>query len=83
MFDEKKLIRRYCNNYGLDQTRITYDMIMHHWNLERQLTEKMRSCPADEHTLVFKECYHELYSSCPWLVPTGITESNSDNGMNW
>jgi len=58
-------------------------MIMHHWNLERELTEKMRSCPEKDRAVFFKGCYQNLYNSCPWLVPTGISQNNSDDWINW
>lgn len=55
--EKKRLIERYCNNYGLKKSDITYDMIMYHWILERQLAEKMRLCPENNRTIFFKEYF--------------------------
>ena len=81
--EKLRLIDRYCDNYHLSKGDITFAMIMDHWNLERDLAEKMRSCPENNRAVFFKECYDKLYHSCPWLVPTGIAQHSTDDWITW
>ena len=34
---KKQLIRPYCSTYHLEEKNINYDIIIKHWNLEREL----------------------------------------------
>jgi len=80
---KNKLIRRYCYNYHLEEKNISYDMIIKHWTLERELAKKMRECERSNRTEFFKDCYHILYTSCPWLVSTGMSDSKRSDWINW
>lgn len=81
--NKKRLIKRYCKNYGFNTNIITYDMIIQHWDLERELAKQMQAYSGPNRAYFFKDCYQTLYTSCPWLVSTGISENRLDDWRDW
>lgn len=63
-----ELVRRYRTNYGiLPNVNITEQMILSHWELEKQLTlELLRSTPENRWG-IFERCYTRLYAELEWL----------------
>ncbi|MGV7426578.1 MULTISPECIES: class I SAM-dependent methyltransferase [Mycobacterium] len=63
-----KLISRYKKTYGIPaEVNITEQMILAHWDLEKQLTSELRqSAPADRWD-TFDHCYTRLYAELEWL----------------
>jgi hypothetical protein len=80
---KEQLIRRYCNTYHLEEKNINYDIIIKHWDLERELRKKMLNCERSRRVEFFKDCYNILYTSCPWLVSTGTAYDNYSLSENW
>jgi SAM-dependent methyltransferase len=63
-----ELVRRYKANYGIpDQSAVTEEMVLHHWALERRLTNELLSSDAEHRWEVFDRCYTTLYSELAWL----------------
>ncbi len=64
----QELINRYRWNYGLPMNmHLTEDMILKHWDLEKQLTKQLLESTADNRWEVFERCYTTLYSQLEWL----------------
>lgn len=64
----QELINRYRWNYGLPMDLdLTEDMILKHWDLEKQLTKQLLESTADNRWEVFERCYTTLYSKLEWL----------------
>jgi 2-polyprenyl-3-methyl-5-hydroxy-6-metoxy-1,4-benzoquinol methylase len=82
-YKKEQLIRRYCNTYHLEEKNINYDMIIKHWNLERKLQKEMLKCERSRRVDFFMDCYNILYTSCHWLVSTGIADNNQSASKNW
>ncbi|VBA58117.1 hypothetical protein LAUMK191_04371 [Mycobacterium attenuatum] len=63
-----KLIARYKKTYRIPaEATITEQMILAHWNLEKQLTQELlESDPADRWA-TFDRCYTRLYAELDWL----------------
>jgi cyclopropane fatty-acyl-phospholipid synthase-like methyltransferase len=67
-FEQTRLITRYKENYKMvERAPITYEMIMHHWDLERRLRDELLSSDAAGRAEVYVRCYTELYKQLPWL----------------
>lgn len=65
---EKKLIARYKKIYSIPaEVDITRQMILHHWQLERQLTAELLQSAPGERWGVFDRCYTRLYDELDWL----------------
>jgi len=63
-----KLITRYKLNYGIPtSTEITEEMILHHWELEKNLTKDLLESNPENRWDVFEKSYTTLYSSLEWL----------------
>lgn len=60
------IVSKYKANYKLE-IPITEEMIFHHWNLERKLTEELLSSTPLNRWQTFERCYERLYSELPWL----------------
>ncbi|MGA1977602.1 MAG: class I SAM-dependent methyltransferase [Bacteroidales bacterium] len=67
-FSESELVRRYKEQYRIrDEVTITPEMVLKHWNLERELTERLIKSNPDNRWEVFDYCYSALYRECEWL----------------
>jgi hypothetical protein len=63
-----ELIRRYKKNYGIPhEADITEAMILHHWELERQLTAELLWSRPENRWDTFDRCYTRLYTELEWL----------------
>jgi len=64
----KKLINRYKANYSIPpEARITEEMILNHWKLEKRLTKELLESTSENRWKVFEHCYTKLYSELDWL----------------
>ncbi|ORW02958.1 class I SAM-dependent methyltransferase [Mycobacterium kyorinense] len=62
------LIARYKAVYSIpDEAAITEQMILAHWDLERQLTQDLLSSTAQDRWETFDRSYTRLYSELEWL----------------
>lgn len=82
-----ELVRRYKANYGIpDQVSVTEEMVLHHWTLERRLTNELLSSDPEHRWQVFERCYAALYSELRWLNDlTGAASQGSgvDEADDW
>lgn len=63
-----ELIERYKNNYCIaPEAPISEEMILRHWELEKELTQKLLNSTPENRFEVFEECYSKLYSELQWL----------------
>ncbi|HEY1303118.1 MAG TPA: methyltransferase domain-containing protein [Vicinamibacterales bacterium] len=71
-----ELVRRYKANYRIpEESRVTEEMVLHHWTLERRLTKELLSSAPEQRWEVFERCYTSLYSELGWLNDLIGTES--------
>ena len=64
----QELVDRYKDNYHIaTEAVITEEMILHHWELEKKLTQRLLNSPLENRWKIFEECYTILYSDLPWL----------------
>jgi SAM-dependent methyltransferase len=62
------LIQRYKKNYGIpSETIITEQMVLTHWNLERQLVTELLGSSPESRWDTFSHCYTRLYTELEWL----------------
>jgi len=80
-----ELIERYKNNYCIaPDAPISEEMILRHWELEKELTQKLLESTPENRFEVFEECYSKLYSELIWLneyVKKNIPYSTMDRGF--
>jgi cyclopropane fatty-acyl-phospholipid synthase-like methyltransferase len=63
-----ELIARYKSNYSIPaEAEVTEQMILAHWELEKQLTRELLESTPENRWEVFKQCYTCLYSELEWL----------------
>lgn len=63
-----ELVRRYKKNYNIpDIVNITEEMILTHWELEKELTLELLHSKAENRWETFERCYTRLYSELSWL----------------
>lgn len=63
-----ELIRRYKKNYGIPaEASVTEQMILAHWDLERQLTSELLQSRPEDRWETFDRCYTRLYAELDWL----------------
>lgn len=63
-----QLIKRYKHNYKIpDEAPVTEDMIMHHWTLEKRLTNELKKSTPETRWDIFEKAYTKLYHELPWL----------------
>ena len=80
----QELIERYKKNYGIPaDAPITEEMILRHWNLEKDLTQKLLKSTPENRFEIFEDCYSKLYSELEWLnlhiaddIPNSVKERN-------
>ena len=71
-----QLIKRYKNNYKIpDEAPVTEDMILHHWTLEKKLTDELKKSTPESRWDVFEKAYTKLYHELPWLNEYTDTEN--------
>jgi len=64
----EELIARYRANYGIpEDAHVTEDMILHHWELEKQLRHSLLESTPENRWEVFEEAYTRLYQELGWL----------------
>ena len=62
------LIDRYKKNYHINNdVKITEEMILAHWELEKQLTKEILESNPENRWKVFERCYSVLYNELWWL----------------
>lgn len=63
-----ELILRYKQNYGIPRSAvITEEMVLRHWELEKQLTKELVKSNPENRWETFERCYTTLYEQCDWL----------------
>ncbi|KZS62568.1 SAM-dependent methyltransferase [Mycobacterium ostraviense] len=63
-----KLISRYKKTYGIPaEVHITEQMILAHWDLEKELTAELRQSNPEDRWDTFDHCYTRLYAELEWL----------------
>ena len=64
----QELVARYKANYSIFATSpVTEEMILAHWELERQLTRELLASTPDNRWDTFDRCYTHLYRELDWL----------------
>lgn len=64
----RDLVRRYKDKYGIpDDIDITQEMVLLHWELEKDLTHQLRESNRENRHEVFDRCYSTLYHEIYWL----------------
>lgn len=64
----QELITRYKSNYGIPiEAPVSEAMILHHWKLEKELTQKLLQSAPENRFQTFEECYSQLYAELKWL----------------
>lgn len=64
----QELIQRYTENYGISNSAsITEEMILYHWELEKQLTQEILNSTPESRWETFEKCYTTLYKELYWL----------------
>ncbi|TKJ42536.1 SAM-dependent methyltransferase [candidate division LCP-89 bacterium B3_LCP] len=64
----RRLIDRYKKNYAIpSEAPVTEEMVLDHWELEKNLTEELLASDSENRWEVFDRCYTELYSQIEWL----------------
>jgi cyclopropane fatty-acyl-phospholipid synthase-like methyltransferase len=83
----QKLIDRYKRNYHIPtDAKVTEEMILAHWELEKRLTKELLQSNSENRWEVFERCYTTLYDELWWLnqfTGTGSTISPSQRYKNW
>jgi 2-polyprenyl-3-methyl-5-hydroxy-6-metoxy-1,4-benzoquinol methylase len=63
-----QLILRYRSNYTIpSEVEITEEMILNHWELEKQLTRKLLTSTPETRWETFEQGYSQLYRELDWL----------------
>jgi len=63
-----ELIRRYKANYNIPfDADVTEQMILAHWELERQLALELLQSTPENRWITFERCYTRLYAELDWL----------------
>lgn len=74
-----ELIERYKDNAHMPpEAEITEQMILRHWNLERDLAIELLESTPETRWEVFEQCYSRFYGELTWLnLYTGKAETKS------
>jgi SAM-dependent methyltransferase len=80
-----ELITRYKLNYGIPaDVEVTEEMILQHWNLEKELTKDLWESTPENRWETFERAYTRLYSEVDFLNKiTGDTRSPAEKYKNW
>lgn len=64
----KQLVERYKQNYSItDNFDISEQMVLAHWELEKQLTKELLNSTLENRWQVFENSYTRLYQELEWL----------------
>jgi SAM-dependent methyltransferase len=64
----EELIRRYKKNYSIPADAVvTEEMILQHWNLEKELTKELLKSTRENRWKIFERAYGTLYRELEWL----------------
>lgn len=64
----QELINRYRWNYGIPKdAKLTEEMILAHWALEKRLTRELLESTPEHRWETFERCYTTLYGELDWL----------------
>lgn len=64
----QELVDQYKAAYHLpDSIAISEEMALKHWQLEKELTQKLLQSAPERRWETFEECYTTLYAELPWL----------------
>jgi cyclopropane fatty-acyl-phospholipid synthase-like methyltransferase len=82
-----ELILRYKGNYAIPpEAEVTEEMILHHWELEKALTQKLLASTPQERWEVFEQCYSTLFAELEWinrLSEQDVKRSRSQRYREW
>ncbi len=68
LFSDAELTARYRLAYAIpDSVTITIDQVRQHWDLERELTERLLNSTPENRWATFEDAYTTLYSELSWL----------------
>ena len=80
----KELIYKYKENYHISKDEaITEEMILKHWELEKNLTRQLLNSNSENRWTIFEECYSNLYNEVKWLNKTENQLDKSIFFKNW
>ncbi|BAZ42342.1 putative methyltransferase [Calothrix sp. NIES-4101] len=75
-----ELIERYKKNYGIaEEAILTEEMILQHWELEKQLTHELLQSKPESRWETFEKCYTTLYEKLEWLNRLIDSEKEVEN----
>lgn len=64
----QELINRYKGNYKIsDDVLVSEDMILNHWQLEKELRNRLLESTPENRWETFEKCYTILYKELEWL----------------
>ena len=64
----RELIDRYRENYHISRDAVlTEEMILRHWQIEKELTRALLESRPENRWETFEECYTRLYRELDWL----------------
>lgn len=67
-YNSEQLVKRYIEQYSFpDEACITEEMVIRHWELEKELTKKLLESSVENRWEVFDYCYSKLFSDLDWL----------------
>jgi cyclopropane fatty-acyl-phospholipid synthase-like methyltransferase len=80
-----ELITRYKRNYGFPASaEITEKMVLHHWELEKNLTKDLLESNPENRWDVFEKSYTTLYNNLEWLNKfSGDSKLSQNNYETW
>src|SRR5438552_15929883 len=62
------IVNRYKKNYSIsEESLITKEMVLQHWDLERKLTKELLASTRESRWEVFEKSYTTLYHELAWL----------------
>lgn len=76
----QELINRYKASYGIaTDAVVTEEMILAHWELEKELRKVLLESAPDDRWEVFERSYSKLYSELDWLNRLGSDHNAQDS----
>lgn len=83
----EELIRRYKENYSIPaEAVVTEEMILSHWDLEKQLTQDLIQSTPENRWKTFERAYGKLYHELEWLnnlVHTSLPTDPQKQYFGW
>ncbi|MCA1839407.1 MAG: class I SAM-dependent methyltransferase [Actinomycetota bacterium] len=63
-----QLVKRYRAFFHIPESAVvTEEMVLEHWDLERQLTDELKASTPEDRWAVFEEAYTRLYRELDWM----------------